>query len=166
MRQFWGGDAERDGSWLELLEKAAKIDVTKVMWGRCGGDLEDADCGAEPLQQLMRLDIESRDAAPAEMRWLEEAGGGAVLGKVHAVILSDYAKGALTEAVCAAVIRAARVAGVPVLVDPKSLTSASTQGRLQFVPIPESFSLATGIAAHRTEEMLVGAQALLAEPGV
>ncbi len=62
-------------------------------------------------QQLLRLDIESRDGAPAvDMQRLEERAVG-LAGKVHAVILSDYAKGALTEGMCSAVIRAARTAG-------------------------------------------------------
>ena len=39
--------------------------------------------------------------------------------KVGAVVLSDYAKGALTERVIRAIIDAARRLGKPVIVDPK-----------------------------------------------
>ncbi len=47
-------------------------------------------------QQLLRLDIESRDLPPvAESERLAERAR-ALVSKVHAVVLSDYAKGALT----------------------------------------------------------------------
>jgi D-beta-D-heptose 7-phosphate kinase/D-beta-D-heptose 1-phosphate adenosyltransferase len=84
-------------------------------------------------------------------------------GKVHAVILSDYAKGALTEEVCEAVIREARRVGVPVLVDPKTADFSKYSGATTVCPNLGELSLATGVAAHRTEELLVAAQALLTE---
>ena len=97
-------------------------------------------------QQLLRLDIESRDSAPAvEMQRLEERAVG-LAGKVHAVILSDYAKGALTDGVCEAVIRAARAAGVPVLADPKTPDFSKYSGATTVCPNLGELSLATGVA--------------------
>jgi hypothetical protein len=45
-----------------------------------------------------------------------------VLPSSSAIVLSDYAKGVLSESVCKAVIAEVRGLGIPVLVDPKSST--------------------------------------------
>ena len=156
---MWGGDAEQT-ELAGLLEKA-KIDVAGVVTGSLPTISKTRIVGRN--QQLMRLDIESRDTAPAvEMQWLEERAVG-LAGKVHAVILSDYAKGVLTEAVCAAVISAARAAGVPVLADPKTPDFSKYSGATTVCPNLGELSLATGVPVHRTEEILAAAQALLTE---
>jgi D-beta-D-heptose 7-phosphate kinase/D-beta-D-heptose 1-phosphate adenosyltransferase len=156
---FWGGDAEQT-ELAGLLEKA-RIDTMGVVTGSLPTISKTRIVGRN--QQLMRLDIESRDSAPAvEMQWLEERAVG-LAGKVHAVILSDYAKGALTVEVCAAVIREARRVGVPVLVDPKTPDFSKYSGATTVCPNLGELSLATGVAAHRTEELLAAAQVLLAE---
>lgn len=71
-------------------------------------------------QQMMRLDFEDAEAverADAELLFahVEEA----LEDEVGAVILSDYGKGVVTEALAARVIEAAHGCGVPVAVDPK-----------------------------------------------
>ena len=143
-----------------MLEKA-KIDTTGVVTGSLPTISKTRIVGRN--QQLLRLDIESRDSAPAvEMQRLEQRATG-LAAKVHAVILSDYAKGALTEDLCAAVIRAARTAGVPVLADPKTPDFSKYSGATTVCPNLGELSLATGVPAHRTEEILAAAQALLEE---
>ena len=66
-------------------------------------------------QQLLRIDFENLPAAEALEAKL--ADFEARLAETSVVILSDYAKGALTHV--DRMIRAARAAGRPVLVDPK-----------------------------------------------
>lgn len=70
-------------------------------------------------QQLLRLDEETTQHAGlvAEERLAKAAGTSVV--KAHAVVLSDYGKGALTARVQAEVLAAAQAAGRPVIVDPK-----------------------------------------------
>ena len=103
---FWGEDGEQH-ELAGLLGKTG-IDTTGVVTGSLPTISKTRIVGRN--QQLLRLDIESRDGVPLnEMQWLEERAVG-LAGKVHAVILSDYAKGALTDGLCAAVIRAARAA--------------------------------------------------------
>jgi D-beta-D-heptose 7-phosphate kinase / D-beta-D-heptose 1-phosphate adenosyltransferase len=70
-------------------------------------------------QQLVRLDYE--DTRPLEgppasrlMSAFRER-----LSRADIVILSDYAKGLLTKATCQQMIEQARLAGVPILVDPR-----------------------------------------------
>ena len=69
--------------------------------------------------QILRADREERQpiSARAEaeiMAWTRERLGG-----VHACILSDYAKGVLTESLLGALINACKETHIPVIVDPK-----------------------------------------------
>ena len=70
-------------------------------------------------QQMMRLDTEAApspsNAAYAEL--LKSVSTS--LPNADIVVLSDYAKGVLTEVVCRFIIAEAGKLGVPVLVDPK-----------------------------------------------
>jgi len=66
-------------------------------------------------QQLLRVDFEATPS-PAALA-ATEASVRELLGHHDVLVLSDYAKGALTRA--ARLIALARAAGVPVLVDPK-----------------------------------------------
>jgi D-beta-D-heptose 7-phosphate kinase/D-beta-D-heptose 1-phosphate adenosyltransferase len=156
---FWGGDAEQ-GELAGLL-------------GRAGVDTLGVVSSARPTisktrivgrnQQLLRLDIESRDDAPAvEMERLQQRAVGLV-DKVHAVILSDYAKGALTTGLCEAVIRAARAAGVPILADPKTPDFSKYSGATAICPNLHELSVATGIDSHRTEVLLAAARTQMIE---
>ena len=72
-----------------------------------------------------------------------------LVAKVHAVVLSDYAKGALTAELCEAVIRAARTAGIPVLADPKTPDFGKYSGATMVCPNLQELAVATGVRAHR-----------------
>ncbi len=70
-------------------------------------------------QQMLRLDCERvSERRTEEYARLMELACEA-LAECDAVVLSDYAKGALEEELCRELIGAARAAGKPVLVDPK-----------------------------------------------
>jgi D-beta-D-heptose 7-phosphate kinase/D-beta-D-heptose 1-phosphate adenosyltransferase len=156
---FWGNDGEQ-AELAGLLDKAG-IDTTGVVTGTLPTISKTRIVGRN--QQLLRLDIESRDSVPLlELQMLEERAVG-LAGKVHAVILSDYAKGALSEAICSAVIRAARTAGIPILADPKTPDFSKYSGATTVCPNLGELSLATGLPAHKTEEILVVAKELLLE---
>jgi D-beta-D-heptose 7-phosphate kinase/D-beta-D-heptose 1-phosphate adenosyltransferase len=68
---------------------------------------------------LMRADWETAAAASAASQAAIIARAEAALPEVGAVVLSDYAKGVLTEGVVRAVIDAARRLRKPVIIDPK-----------------------------------------------
>jgi D-beta-D-heptose 7-phosphate kinase/D-beta-D-heptose 1-phosphate adenosyltransferase len=68
---------------------------------------------------LMRADWETAEPAGAASEAAIIGFAEAALPQAGAVVLSDYAKGALTEGVIGAVIEAARRLGKPVVVDPK-----------------------------------------------
>ncbi len=156
---FWGEDGEKR-ELAALLEKAG-VDTVGVVTGSLPTISKTRIVGRQ--QQLLRLDIESREAIPAlEMERLTERAVDLV-GKVHAVILSDYAKGALTAELCGRVIRAARAAGVPVLADPKTPDFGKYRGATTVCPNLSELAAATGVSAHEPEKMLEAARALVGE---
>jgi D-beta-D-heptose 7-phosphate kinase/D-beta-D-heptose 1-phosphate adenosyltransferase len=68
---------------------------------------------------LLRADWESAEPASAESEAAIIARAEAAMPKAGAVVLSDYAKGTLTERVIRAIIERARALHKPVIVDPK-----------------------------------------------
>ena len=156
---FWGHDGEQ--AELERLLHTAGVDTTGVVTGSLP-TISKTRIVAR-TQQLMRLDIESRDSVPLEELARLEARAVELVRKVHAVILSDYAKGALSDDVCASVIRAARAAGIPVLVDPKTRDLSKYSGATTICPNLNELSLATGVKAHDTDRLLAAARVQMEE---
>lgn len=69
---------------------------------------------------MLRLDREvAVRCTSEELSFLAEAVEAAINERPSAIVLSDYAKGVLTEALCRRVIALAREKNIPVLVDPK-----------------------------------------------
>jgi D-beta-D-heptose 7-phosphate kinase/D-beta-D-heptose 1-phosphate adenosyltransferase len=152
---FWGADGERDE--LAKLVETAGVDTAGVVTSSLP-TISKTRIVAR-TQQMLRLDIESREAVPAEEMARLEARAVELVKKVHAVILSDYAKGALSAGLCEAVIHAARAVGIPVLVDPKTRDLSKYSGATTICPNLAELSLATGVPAHRTDELLKAAHA-------
>ncbi len=96
--------------------------------------------------QLLRLDEEDSDAidAATETRLLAEYG--AALAQCDVVVLSDYAKGVLTDSVLARAIAMARAAGKPVIADPKRADFAAYRGVDVLTPNEGEAARAAGIA--------------------
>ncbi len=158
---FWGEDAEQ--SELAAILEAAHVDTLGVVSGTLPTISKTRIVGR--VQQLLRLDIESREERPAAEaeRLLERAVQ--LTSKMSAVVLSDYAKGALTDALCRAVIEAARASGIPVLVDPKSADFGKYAGATTVCPNLNELAVATGVPAHKTDDLLAAGRTLLAENG-
>jgi D-beta-D-heptose 7-phosphate kinase/D-beta-D-heptose 1-phosphate adenosyltransferase len=156
---FWGSDSEQV-ELAAILERAG-IDTVGVVSTSLPTISKTRIVGR--TQQLLRLDIESRDTpSAAEAQRLHDRATELVV-KVHAVILSDYAKGALSAALCEAVIRAARAAGIPVLADPKTPDFSKYTGATTVCPNLGELAAATGIPAHHTNELLRAGQVLVTE---
>lgn len=156
---FWGNDAEQK-ELAGFLDKA-KIDTTGVVSTALPTISKTRIVGRQ--QQLLRLDIESREK-PSEVdcgRLMESAEQ--LAGKVHAVVLSDYAKGALSAELCERVIRAARQAGVPVLADPKSPDFSKYSGATTVCPNLGELAMATGVAVNEIAALLTAGEALRTE---
>jgi D-beta-D-heptose 7-phosphate kinase/D-beta-D-heptose 1-phosphate adenosyltransferase len=159
---FWGADPEREE--IKALLDRAGVDTVGVVSSSLPTISKTRIVGR--MQQLLRLDIESREAPPAvEMERLVERATSLV-DKVHAVILSDYAKGALSQTLCRSVIEAAKAKGIPVLADPKTPDLGKYSGATSVCPNLSELSLATGISSHQTETLLDAGQELVAKHGI
>ncbi len=80
--------------------------------------------------------------------------------RVGAVVLSDYAKGALTPRVVRDVIAAANAAGKPVVVDPKGRDYSIYRGATLITPNRQELADATHTAARSDEEIAAAADGL------
>ncbi|MGA2348839.1 MAG: D-glycero-beta-D-manno-heptose-7-phosphate kinase [Terracidiphilus sp.] len=111
-------------------------------------------------QQMLRLDSE-RLAVPAQENHdhLVERVLKLLPGS-DAMVLSDYAKGALTPAVCQQLIRAARRLEIPVLVDPKSADLSRYRGATTVCPNRSELAAALREDAHDLEALLAAADSL------
>jgi D-beta-D-heptose 7-phosphate kinase / D-beta-D-heptose 1-phosphate adenosyltransferase len=109
---------------------------------------------------LLRADWEV--AAPID-RASEDALIGYVVDALPgagAVVLSDYAKGALTPRVIRAVIDAANELGKPVVVDPKGRDYSIYRGATLITPNRQELADATHSAARTDDEIVAAAGAL------
>ncbi|MBT9330425.1 bifunctional D-glycero-beta-D-manno-heptose-7-phosphate kinase/D-glycero-beta-D-manno-heptose 1-phosphate adenylyltransferase HldE [Paracidobacterium acidisoli] len=114
-------------------------------------------------QQMLRLDTEKTDGYPAEAYERMLDGIERALPGAGAVVLSDYAKGVLTEDVCRRVIAMARRQGIPVLVDPKQRDFSRYLGATTVCPNLSELSVATGVAARQLQEILRAGQGMVSQ---
>jgi len=185
--------SEQPGGAANVAMNLAKLGAKVSLVGFTGGDADEASLasglraqGIDPAfvtcegfptitklrilggrQQMLRLDSERLGARPECHHdqllntVLEE------LPQCDAVILSDYAKGVLEPAVCQAVIRAARVKGIPVLVDPKTADFSRYKGATTICPNLSELSIAVGASSrsdgHDLESMLKAAESMVTE---
>jgi D-beta-D-heptose 7-phosphate kinase/D-beta-D-heptose 1-phosphate adenosyltransferase len=77
------------------------------------------------------------------------------------VVLSDYAKGALTPEVCKALIQAARKQGIPVLVDPKCTDFSRYRGATAICPNLNELSAAAHLDAGDLKALLDATEAIM-----
>jgi len=114
-------------------------------------------------QQVMRADRESRAAldAAVEQRLLAELRAG--LRDANVVVLSDYAKGVLSDSVTRAAIDAARAAAKTIIVDPKSTDFARYRGATLLTPNRLELQRACGRDCGTEDEITREARRLLAQ---
>jgi len=92
-----------------------------------------------------------------------------VADRIHehdVLVLSDYAKGVLTDAVIAGTIAIANEAGVPVVVDPKSARLGRYAGAAVVTPNAKEAAAATGIDVRTDEGAAEAGAKAIAEAGI
>ncbi len=95
-------------------------------------------------KQVLRFDHESRQPVHASTEAAVVAAVRALVAGHDVVVLSDYAKGLLTPAVCQQVIGLACAAGKPVLVDPKGRDFSRYRGATLVKPNRKELETVTG----------------------
>lgn len=160
-RVFLAGIAGADAAAEELLKiaKSMGIDTASVV----------TDAGRPTTlktrviahgQQVIRIDREMRaeinDAlAKSVMEYVRKC-----LPAVDGVILSDYAKGVLTPALCASVIQAANSQHKRVLVDPKGHDFSKYKGAFLLTPNKKELAEATHMPVQNEADIRKAADAL------
>ncbi|MGE0062662.1 MAG: D-glycero-beta-D-manno-heptose-7-phosphate kinase [Xanthobacteraceae bacterium] len=106
---------------------------------------------------LLRADWEQAAAVSTTTEDALIARATKALERAGSVILSDYAKGALTPQVVRAVIEAAQAAGKPVIVDPKGRDYSHYRGATLITPNRQELADATHRAADSDEAVAAAA---------
>jgi D-beta-D-heptose 7-phosphate kinase/D-beta-D-heptose 1-phosphate adenosyltransferase len=113
-------------------------------------------------QQMLRLDFErlgnrsQSDYDRLVASTLEELPGA------DALVISDYAKGAITPKVCRSLISVARKLGIPVLVDPKSADYAHYRGATTICPNLSELARAAHLDPGNLDALLTAAESMIA----
>ena len=98
-------------------------------------------------QHLLRADREDSAPISAAVETIIVEKVARHIGHCHALVLSDYAKGVLTDRVLADCIGLARRHGVPVVVDPKSPSFSRYDGATIITPNIAETAAAVGVVA-------------------
>jgi D-beta-D-heptose 7-phosphate kinase / D-beta-D-heptose 1-phosphate adenosyltransferase len=182
-----GLQSQRPGGAANVAMNLAGLGACVTLLGFAGGDLEQEQLeslliegGVEPLlarvagaptttklrilsghQQIMRVDTEAAPVPGDAAYQIILERTLALLPQVSAVVLSDYAKGVLSESLCRSLIAEARKLGTPVLVDPKNRNFERYRGATTICPNLKELSAATGEPVAGLDRLLSAGQAML-----
>ena len=117
-------------------------------------------------QQIVRIDRETRSPLSSESEqalcnWLRSE-----IPHFSVVLLSDYQKGVLTEAVLKTAISSATAHGIPVLVDPKGSDFSKYRGATCLTPNRKEAEVASGITISDDQSLEEAARSLIAAAGL
>jgi D-beta-D-heptose 7-phosphate kinase/D-beta-D-heptose 1-phosphate adenosyltransferase len=114
-------------------------------------------------QQVMRADRESRSGLDADVERRLVTAYIRALDAVEVILLSDYAKGVLSDSVTRAVIEAATRANKTIIVDPKAKDFAKYRGAAVIKPNRLELQAASGLPCSTHEQVVAAARAVLAQ---
>jgi D-beta-D-heptose 7-phosphate kinase/D-beta-D-heptose 1-phosphate adenosyltransferase len=178
---------ERPGGAANVAMNVAGLGAKVTLFGFCGDDADGIavekclrNMGVEAVlthvsthptttklriaggrQQMLRLDTEVTDDYPPDAyeALIESVERAFVTANV--LVLSDYAKGVLSERTCQHLIAAARSRGIPVLVDPKQRDFSRYRGATTICPNLSELSVASGAPPKDLEAILAAGQRLV-----
>ncbi len=155
---FGGGDDDQRA--LETLLTAAGVDVSVIA---CPGVPTTSKLRVlAGHQQLLRLDNEPHRADFNGSADVLLQRAMAELSNASILVLSDYAKGVLSEQVCRALIAEARRLRVPVVVDPKGGDFTRYRGATTICPNAKELAAVTGESASELKWLLAAGQKMVA----
>jgi len=154
----WGNDfcalleeAGIDATGIVTVEGRPTVRKTRLMSG---------------VQQILRVDWEERAAVEGDMAAALAAHASALVEGADAVVLSDYGKGLLGEAMCSHVLALAKERGLPVVVDPMGEDYSKYRGATLVSPNRREAELALGFALEDDEALTAGALELAEANGI
>jgi D-beta-D-heptose 7-phosphate kinase/D-beta-D-heptose 1-phosphate adenosyltransferase len=111
-------------------------------------------------QQMLRIDAEQTMALDADVENALYQGLDDVLPQVQAILLSDYAKGVLSDTLCQRLMTAAHQYAIPVVVDPKQHDFTRYSGATLITPNRHELAVALQVKSPSLEQLYVGAEQL------
>lgn len=112
-------------------------------------------------QQIVRIDDESATAfSVEENQQLLSNVTQALNNKPAMVILSDYAKGVLSDSTCKTIIEHCKKLNIPVIADPKGRDYSKYKGASTLTPNKKETAEACGVDINETEALLHAAEQL------
>lgn len=112
-------------------------------------------------QQIVRIDDESATAFTAdENNQLLSNIAKALDAKPAMVILSDYAKGVLSDSICKTIIENCKKLNIPVIADPKGRDYSKYKGAYTLTPNKKETAEACGVDINETDALLKAAEQL------
>ena len=112
-------------------------------------------------QQMLRVDFEDASTISTVEEDKVIASAASMIPAHDVVVLSDYAKGLLTERVVKAVIAACRSQGKPVIVDPKTSDLSRYAGSAVVTPNQKETQAVTGIWPETDQEAELAGELIL-----
>lgn len=162
VRAFGVAGDDEPGEALRAALESGGIDASGVLACSCGRpttvkrNMIGLAQSRHP-QKMFRVDYESREPVSDEVTARLSGLIRAALSGVDVVCIEDYAKGVCGPELCAAVIAAAREAGVPVFVDPAKLEDYSRyRGCTAITPNRTEAEHATGLRTHEGDDAGAG----------
>jgi len=153
-----GNDAT--GNMLKTIIADAGIETTHVMTSSLRPTVSKTRV-MSGNQQIVRIDDESAAVFTSEEnKQLLSNVAHALSEQPAIVILSDYAKGILSDATCKAIIQQCKSLNIPVIADPKGRDYSKYHGASALTPNKKETAEACNVAIHETEALLQAAQAL------
>lgn len=117
-------------------------------------------------QQMMRTDDET--VAPikneTKQKIIKLVTSG--LNNCNALVIADYAKGVLTPEITKQLIRLAKKAKIPIIVDPQGADYKPYKGADIITPNRKELSLATGMPANTDKQINTAARKLISENNI
>lgn len=113
------GVVGQDDSARMLAEQLARHHIASSVVTDAGRPTSKKTRLVAQQQQIVRVDHEKRHLVTGAVADEVKRAISSHMGEVHAVVLSDYAKGVVTAEIARHAIATARAANVPVVVDPK-----------------------------------------------
>lgn len=142
-------ELERQGADLRaLIEDASRVTTTKTRVTAVG-------------QQIVRFDEEDRSPLPEAAESELRARCEDLLPGVSACVISDYAKGVITDSFCGWLIAEASKYGKPLVVDPKSRNLARYRGATVVTPNLRETAAAAGEPIRTPEDLINAVDRLL-----
>jgi D-beta-D-heptose 7-phosphate kinase/D-beta-D-heptose 1-phosphate adenosyltransferase len=154
------GTAGRDRAGDELVSLLSVVPRLQAHLIRTAGPTTEKVRYIADRQQILRADTEDASGASDGADQLQRAIDAHIAG-ADVIILSDYAKGVLSDVVISHTISAARAAGKPVIVDPKSAHLNRYDGAAVITPNRDEAASATGVHGSEDGDVAECAAAIL-----